>query len=231
MFNRKTFFITAFVIVLLILTYFICCFNVGGTTYYIWQSDIEITLSSDLSERDMEKFKRMNNINKISVFVRDAPADMSFLKKIHGDNVEYLEIAGLYGNPSDDLSFLSYFKNLKEIKLSFYNCSDFKALSQVENLNSIYIWYSETENFEGVDSLKSLQKLEIFESYINDFSALENSNIEELYISKCHSDSFSGIECLAQMPAMKKIKLPEGILSESDKRLLVEKGVEVSVYN
>ena len=65
----------------------------------------------------------------------------------------------------------------------------------------------------------------------NLITALENSNIEELYISKCHSDSFSGIECLAQVPAMKKIKLPEGILSESDKRLLVEKGVELSVYN
>ncbi len=130
-------------------------------------------------------------------------SDISFLK-----NLIKLQTLDLNGNNFSDISSLENLTNLRALFLIENNISDYSFLKSLTNLQALFLSLNDISDISFLKNLTNLQALDLSENNISDISFLEN--LTKLQILKLSNNNISDI-----MPLLPMLKSGRTIGEES----------------
>lgn len=137
---------------------------------------------------------------------------------------------------SSDSRKMSTFSNLKELDI-YITAIDFEGFNN-GNISYLYTLLSEAKSFDSLAKCSSLKSIVIFDSVIDDSIIKSDgrfvmkdsgflSTFDKITELKIDVDSIEDVLGICEMESLKTFTVSEGTISESDRKLLEEKGITV----
>ncbi len=175
---------------------------------HISEDNIKSIKRLTIAGREVEKDKGVDGYNSESYRFKNktrkyeesfTTEELSFLRVFK--HINYLEI--FYAPNVSDISFLSDFANLTELKVTATNIKDFSFIKELVNLNSVCIITSPIESIE-LPSNNKITSFSISRGKLTSLSFLETLNENCAFL--CISDNLTELTDLSYINRFKKLE-------------------------
>lgn len=203
----------------------------------IYKTDVKQLHIYSLSNSEIKEINKCDNIKILSI------SDIRENQVSKFNSLSNLEILILNDAIlcSEDTKNLSTFTKLNQLYISLNSTIDFSGLSN-KNVKLITLYQSNAENLKSLIECESLVSLEIYKSTVSDnYIVKENgkyilkdssvfSSLDNLVFLAVTIDKIEDISGILEMDSLKTFCVAKDSISETDEKLLGDKGISIVYY-